>query len=133
MSMENNIFVFCEFRGEVAVYTISSTAASFSKLVKFIAEKWSFADIGLLKLSYGIAGYSKCMLQCDSDMHTMALVCKQINVNFVDIEVSVREREGDMIAVEVGGNRNECNGSWALQVVDDFDNEPNFFAIERSC
>ena len=71
-----------------------------------------------------IPGNSKVLLKSDGDICTMVMVCRQMNVGRIDFEVNFMETDCGMNEYEVDVIQ---NGSWSLQIVDEDENETNFY------
>ena len=96
----------------------------FSDIVHFVDKRWSSIKVDKMTLRFRIHGYSKCMLKGDGDIDTMVLVCNQVQINRVDVEVTVMETDDDS---SDGEDYTNPNGIQRIHEVMEDDCEPNFF------
>ena len=123
VSMENQLHALCSFGGETAITSVPK-GMKFCELVGFVARKWSCMKEDEMTLRCGILGYSKCILDGDADVGRMIVLCKQMKVSCVDIQVIVMETDDDMSEIEeyINPNGNRC-GQWDTEL----ESKPNCF------
>ena len=58
-------------------------------MINVVGEKWPSIEIEDVTLTYRVLRYSKCMLDCDTDLEKLVLLCNIMGVSRVDAQVNV--------------------------------------------